>query len=378
MSRTGLAFVAFASLSLALPSVSVAQEKPKVAVLGIQVVPGKGGVDKRAIALGKALTRGLRDSAASGHGPYTLAPNAEKDLLSLKLLSGCGSEARGCMAAIGKNLGAQRLLYGKLTNKDKSYQISLMLLDVTTERMERTVKEEIPEGEATKDGMTALAGDLYARLTGGPQAGTLTVSANVDSGTVFVDGQAQTSLAGGMAKITGLAAGPHTITVEAPGYAPYDHEITVVTGEAASLEATLVPVEAPAADGTSGYKIAFWSSLVVTGAAGAGWAITAVKVSHAEQDVQDAMVGSCDDSPVPSQIEDACNSGNSASTWSYVFGTATVVAGLATSYFLYKAFIDKDDDGVERSAHDGDGEPAVTVAPAFGPNFVGGGLAIEF
>lgn len=367
MLRTGLALVAFASVSAALPSVSAAQDRPDVAVLGIQVVLDSPGEDKRAAALGKVLTRSLRAQAADGDGPYALAPNAERDLLEIKLLSGCGSEARGCMSQIGRDLGADRLLYGKLSRKGKSYQISLMLLDVTSERMERTVTERVPVKKASKEQMRELAANLYGQLVGSPAVGALVVRANVDSGTVFVDGQAQTSLAGGLAKIPGLTEGTHTITVEADGYAPFDREVTVAAGEETALEAFLAPVDGPVEEDMNGYKIAFWSSLVVTGAAGVGFTVYGLKVQNANEKL-DAM-GNC-----PTQ--DICDEGNRASTLSWVFGGATVAAGLATTYFLYKAFLDED--GIEEAPAGGQREPVVRMAPVVGPDYVGGGFAIEF
>lgn len=69
-----------------------------------------------------------------------------------------------------------------------------------------------------------------------------------------------------------LDPGTHTIVVEAPGYAPFKHEVTVVAGERQTLAAELVPVpaSAQAADGSdSTVPLASW---ILGGVAVAGLA----------------------------------------------------------------------------------------------------------
>ena len=80
------------------------------------------------------------------HQGGTLAPGSDKDLLELKMLSGCDQETKECMAGIGSDLATDRLLYGKVEKRDNGYQVSLKLLDVANKTFERSISDLGPPG----------------------------------------------------------------------------------------------------------------------------------------------------------------------------------------------------------------------------------------
>src|SRR5207302_6127239 len=120
------------SLALLAGAARAAHAKPTIAILGLEVVDNGGGVDEKSTKVAKDLTEALRARAKVGTGPYTLAPGSDKDLLEMKLLSGCDNEATPCMASMGTELAADKLLYGKVEKEQTGFQITLRLLDVSS------------------------------------------------------------------------------------------------------------------------------------------------------------------------------------------------------------------------------------------------------
>src|SRR5262245_35824044 len=138
------AYLLVASCFASLTSVAAhAQAKPKVAVLGIEVA-GEGAMDQKSTEAAKALTRELRREAGRTGGAFDRGPNSSKDLVEMKLLSDCSDEGRRCMSQIGRELGAQRLLYGKLERTRRGYSVVLRLLDTENTELIKEHSEVIP------------------------------------------------------------------------------------------------------------------------------------------------------------------------------------------------------------------------------------------
>ena len=88
----------------AAPAPKPADAKPKLAVLGIEPVDeGDARSQDKTTKLAAALTDGLR-LRARANAKYELAPNAQKDLTELKLLSDCLDEAAACMYALQREV----------------------------------------------------------------------------------------------------------------------------------------------------------------------------------------------------------------------------------------------------------------------------------
>jgi hypothetical protein len=85
--------------------------KPTIAVLGLEVVDSSGTPTPADTQVAKELTEGLRSRAKLSSGPYAFAAGSDKELIDLKLLNNCDTEAATCMSAIGTSLSADFLMY---------------------------------------------------------------------------------------------------------------------------------------------------------------------------------------------------------------------------------------------------------------------------
>ena len=407
---TLVAVSVLASTVLAQP----AQAKPKVAVLGLEVT-GDSAMDQKATEAAKSLTRELRREAGRSGGVFDLAPNSSKDLLEMKLLNDCNDEARRCMSEIGRQLGAARLLYGKMERTRRGYSVSLRLLDTENVEMLKEVKELIPFSDATAaGGMQRTARSVYGQLTGAEEEGTLAISSTAERGTVYVDGQIRTSLSAGSARVSGLSPGVHTVAIEARGFERFESEVNIEPGGTENLRADMIEQVDGGGDDPEtagrpgrGWRIAFWSGAIVTAGAGAGWAYSGFTVQSEENKVPDAiLLYEGPDLPVNDQGEYECdlsfrsgaadmvadpNHREQISTilthcdrgdrhknlvnWVWIPATAT--AALFTAFAGYKGYVASKSSS-EREARRRKRGTRVTVTPALGPNLVGAGLELQF
>ncbi|MBT8496315.1 MAG: PEGA domain-containing protein [Deltaproteobacteria bacterium] len=399
-----LSIVLFAGL--VLTAAAPASAKKSVAVLGLEVVGGT--MDMGTIRLAKSLTDNIRRQAARSDSPYRLAPNANKGLAEMKLLSGCDNEGGRCMAAIGQAVSADYLLYGKLKRTKTGAKVSLQLLDVKAARKIKAVTDTIPQGEW--DDLDGWSRSLYGRAVGMKMTGLLTISSNATTGTVLVDGDMNTSIAGGLATITGLSEGRHRVSVESPGYKRWNGEVNIVGGqsqritvELEAVSSTAGPIDGEPSDG-SGARTAFWVSLGIGAAAGAfqvvNWfvlresaiedkedAFNRIAADDGQQEIYQAITdnqtGRLDDACTPAKnytgtptadlrdLRDACDAGDRTALLSYTAGGVAIVAGAAAAFFFYKGYISADSNTeAEKST--------VRVTPALSPNSAGVGLSIDF
>lgn len=266
--------------------------KPKIAILGLEAAPGpSGAVDPETTQVARDLTKELRQRAASGASPYTVAPNSSKELADEKLLMSCDNEAMSCMAVIGAGLAADILLYGRVERRGEVYRVSLKLLDVKAKTAEAG-GDEMPVGGS----IAGLSKRLYNKLIGdgASPVGTLTVKARsqtggaITSGKVMVDEEPKGSLASGRLTLTGLAEGRHTLAIEAGGYQRFQEIVTVHAGEQASLDAVLLEKEkvvppgptSPSASSNLLWKVSLAASVAVAAGGGAYSIYSYTKQNH--------------------------------------------------------------------------------------------------
>jgi hypothetical protein len=266
--------LASAALVLALCA-GTAWAKPKIAVLGLEAVPGGNGVvDPATTQIARAITKELRQRAQSAASPYVIAPNSSKELTDEKLLMSCDSEAAPCMAVIGAGLAADVLLYGRVEKRGETYRISLKRLDVKA----RTVAaggEEVAIGSA----VAPMAKRLYVKLVGeAAVVGTLTVRATsasgavIGAGTVLIDDEPRGKLASGRIVVSELPEGRHVLAIEAGGYRRFEETVTIHAGDQATLNALLLIGDAPAGSHGALWKWTLGTSLAVA-AIGGGLAL---------------------------------------------------------------------------------------------------------
>ncbi len=409
---------------------SIANAKPMIAVLGLEVIDN-GNVDKETTRAAQRLAHELREQAKRPDGKYGFAPNSAKDLLELKLLSGCGDEGRTCMADIGKSLGADRLLYGKIERRKRGYQVSLKLLNTKTKQMEKTTSELIPAEDLKSSKINKWARSLYARLIGVPESGSLAVSTNVSKGTVYIDGVVAITLRDGSAKVLGLTEGTHVVTIEASGYVRYEAEVAITAGATENLSVSLSSAGSGSGgrddDGDSGtlWKVGFFGGVLVTGALGSMIYYKGLEVEGKYEDAKteawlaltsddeckgelDGHGGTCyeaitwdltpDDKKVGDScgraaklvlesessrttldnFRDKCEDGDSAADRVNLFVAGTAIAALATAYLGYQGWVVHGGSNKERRAKAKRKRGRVIVRPHLSEHSIGAGLSLDF
>lgn len=406
---------------LVASGVASAQSKPSVAVLGLEVIDDGTGIDPQSTDLAKMLTQALREGTRQDVSPYRLAPNSDKELLEVKLLSGCANEARNCMAQIGRDLSADWLIYGKIEKRDTGYQVTLKLLKVDAASMERVTTEVIPFADNDERAIRQNWGrSLYKRLTGIPEQGNLTIQANVDQGRVFVDGQLATTLRKGRARIDGLVEGRHTVAIEAEGHTRYESTVEIGPGETEQLDATLQTVAVKLPDGEGSVedeqrpggteRALFWVSAGVTVLSTAALTISWRQVVSAQDETDkavadlemrrigqpwandvtgdpcragfgDEVTGASDEvNAILDALPKHCGAGESASVRTWIFGPLAIASGLAAGYFYYRGYMGSDSETSEVASGKSrkSDQPTVRLTPTITPDYFGAGVKIEF
>jgi hypothetical protein len=212
--------------------------KPSIAVLGLEVVDLNGTPTPADTQAAKELSDGLRARAKAGTGPYQLAPGSDKELIDQKLLNNCDSEAPGCMAAIGNQLGADILMYGHFEKQGKQYQVNIRVLDVSRKAGLKSSVDMIPVSEASGAALQGWAKKIYAKLTGESAGGSLVVKvSNADRGTILVDGEPKGTFSNGSGSVDGLSEGKARLSVESEGFRRWEKDVTITNG------AITIPVE---------------------------------------------------------------------------------------------------------------------------------------
>lgn len=162
----GIAFVGVATSP-------VLADRPRIAVLGLEVQTNGATADPESTKIAKWLTQGLRNRASSGRGQYQLAPNSARELLDEKLMKGCENEKPDCMAQIGSEMQADFLLYGRIDkmikNENPVFQVTLKLLDVQNKKELTPYKQFVPVNTAKAQEQAVIwAGEAYSAITHEP------------------------------------------------------------------------------------------------------------------------------------------------------------------------------------------------------------------
>ncbi len=293
------------SLAVALLS-ATAEAKPTVAVLGLEVsTPDNGQMDQQTTAAANNLTVALRDRVRSGSGPYDTAPGSDKELIDLKLLNECSSEAMPCMVKIGNDLGAKFMLYGHVAKASGTYRVSVTLLNVDNKSKGMSKSFDVPVADLTggpksKDTLV-WARKIYGELTGETSQGTVIVRVTgADHGTLLVlengTWQPKGSITSGQGRTT-LPEGKYKIAVESEGFQRFESTVTVTSGQDSSIPVRLeampgvgggsdaLPgtgsgdghvyggtVSDPGEHSRTGLKVGAWGTLAVGAVAGGIWA----------------------------------------------------------------------------------------------------------
>lgn len=278
--------LAFAVLTLCLAAfagTAAAQTRPKIAILGLEVEDKSGqAISEEATKVAKELTRALRSRADTPPTPYQLAPSSDKELIDEKLMNGCNDEATPCMAKIAENLKADYLLWGKIEKakqgKEEGYKVNLTLLKVSTKQTS-TAPGWLPNAQKGEAGVRTVAKDLYAKLSKGDAEGMLVIQANVERGTILVNGQPAGNITNSRGEIS-LAEDTYRIQISADGYKTAElTDVAVKAGETVNRSVDLVKADlriegggtVSTAKSYTGWKVTAAAGLAVSAIAGSWW-----------------------------------------------------------------------------------------------------------
>lgn len=241
-----LPLVAITLLALGALGSAEALAKPKIAVLGLEVLnPGGGTLDPQTAVVAKEITEALRGRARPGSGKYELAPNSDKELVDEKLMNSCDTELPACMAPIGASVGASMMIYGRIHKEATNYVVDLVLLNITTKAHERNLKNQLLAVADATDNVKvgAWAKKEYGKLVDEASVGTAIVEVSnegVEGGTVKVDGEEKGTIQSGRLPIPNLPEGKHRLVIEVGGYQRFEKDITVSPNDRTEVPVTLV------------------------------------------------------------------------------------------------------------------------------------------
>ncbi len=380
---------------------SAAAAKPKVAILGLEVI---GSLDPEQVKLAKQLTNGLRERASANTGPFELAPNSDKELVDEKLMNNCGTEALVCMSPIGLAMKADYLMYGKIEKVDKGFHVTIKLLRVQTKMPGPTFSEIISIADIKND-PKGVAKRAYAMLTATDE-GTVTVRvANVDRAVVYIDDKPVGTTSSGVLKI-GVPEGKHRIAVVAneKGWRRHEEELSINAGDQRNIPVELVrdgeeprpgPTDStplPGNGGGSAERRNDTGGVVAGGGGSGGWTGVAIGTSVLtlaavgvfglswyelyklgkvpEDDSSNPFSFSC----YPDELKTRCAKGDTWVKLSYIGGIGAAVLGGFTVYAFYKGSSRK-----ERPVTGGRStrpRRELTVTPVLSPQ--GGGATLRF
>lgn len=231
---------------LVCATAGVAAAKPSIAILGLEVIDKSGVPNGDDVSFAKTLTEDLRGRAKIG-GPYSLANNADKELIDLKLLKGCDDEKDlKCMASIGGDLQADFLMYGSITKKGGNYEITITLLDVKAKKREKTAPQSISIG-AKPDEILKKSQKVYNGLTGQTDSCTITVKTpGVDRATILIGSKESGNITNGIGQVNGLSEGKYNVAVEAKDYHRWSKDAVQCSGgETTNITAELSRTSKP-------------------------------------------------------------------------------------------------------------------------------------
>lgn len=361
---------AFSTICLALLMIGFvgtpAAAKPMIAVLGLEVVDPSGTPSAQDTQVAKELSDGLRARAKAGTGQYQLAPGSDKELIDQKLLNNCDTEAPACMGAIGNQLGAEILMYGKIQKEGKtSFQVTLRVLDVPNKKVLKSSTDLIPISEASGAALQGWAKKIYAKLTGEQSTGAVIVRvSNADRGTILIDGEEKGNITNGQGQVSGLAEGKYKVAVESDGFRRWEGSVSIGAGQTATLSAVLEkggigpgigpgpgpgPSPGRGPEGTSGtglWKGVFVGAAVVAVAGAGWWYLNFGKLAdeHEFQCTRGAIHDGCtpntsNGSLTQTQLDASNKKGDDAANMTKV-GVAVMGVGVAVAAFaFYKGFI---------------------------------------
>jgi hypothetical protein len=232
---SGAAVALLALAGLSEKSAMAAADVP-LAVLGVEATEAPD-------TLAASLTDALRQRVSSTKG-FRLVPG--RDLVEVKLVFSCPDEAPSCMAQAGKSLGATKLIFGSVKKSiGDSFLVTLKLLDANRSIVDAFVAEQITKAQATGPAIRGPVQKWFATLTGQGGAGIIKVRSDVIGGSVTLDGNPSGIMGTDDLVLSGISPGKHEVTITKTGYDVARREISVASGETATVDLKMIHSAAP-------------------------------------------------------------------------------------------------------------------------------------
>ena len=353
----------FAALLLAVV-VPTQADAQSVIVLGLRSVEGDD-------EFSHDLTSSLRD-AARDVSDWEVA-RAEVSLEQMTLVHGCDEPDAACMAAIAEEIGVQRIIYGTVrrtgVGDDYEFGVSLNFFNADDGRLEFSETLTIPLDQTSAGFLDERAARYVRMFSGGAVFGSIRVSVRASQARVSLDGefQGETDDAGVLI-LPEVPEGEHEITIEADSYSRFDGTVRVAADDQTDFRATL-----SRGGGTDLGWIPGAAALAVGAVLAIPWAINGfavfnhnsqrdevvtryqanpeafqtddpyekllVTTSVADQDdvcsASDEVLRNVTGSPqAATEARQRCDDDDQRLTLSYVFGTLSLVAGVAGAALL--------------------------------------------
>jgi hypothetical protein len=343
-----------------------AEAKEKIAILGLEVVGTTGTIDAESTRVAQDFTVALRTQPRAGRGMYAWTTGSEKELVDEKIMADCQGEDKACMAKIGKNLGADVLVYGRVERKSlggqAGYQITLKFLKVETATSLQGWTDFIPLAESTGTKLQDWARKGYKKLTNDFDGGTLKVrikNEGVDRGTILIEGEERGNITNGVGEVSSLPEGRYKISIVVAGFDRWDsnEKVTIRNGDTTTEDITLKKGRATPCDplvskdcgGTisdDGPKRGKWRALMVVGvlmAGGGGGTLFYASKQIKESNDHFKICETNKNDPVCQKSDpDFKHFDKQGNRWepiSYVAGTVMIVGGVVAIVGLVKGFV---------------------------------------
>ncbi len=381
-------------------------QKPSVGILGLLVEDSGEGVNQEAAELSRVVTMQLRAHANNADSPYKAESRANRDFLELKLLFGCAEERPACIAAIGKDLLVDYLVFGRITQIGQTYRISLALFDIEKQGIIRTTSGSV-SNRATSYEKNMETNKLLEQVLDMELTGSIyivrdkqTINKTAD---IYVDGIYAGTAHPGISPtiLQKVTVGNHSLRVTSQGYSSWQTRLNVQNQLVTKVTPVLIPQtqrKAKSRSPNQHWRTLFWVGAGVTAATAAGGILSGLRVNGSLQDKKTESLlalqqnegitisssDACGDAKTmntaaPSTglqaVVDACNKGQSAAVLTNtLFGTSAVVA-IATSIFYYKGYIAS---GRKQEVRSAAKATRLQWFPQVTPTTVGGGLTLSF
>lgn len=398
--RLFLLVLVFASqVSTTLASSAAAQQQD-VVILGLRSIEGDDEIARN-------LSQLLRERA---HGSPQWRVAAQTITLSQMVLAhGCEEVDVQCMASVAQGLGVQLVVYGTMQRSsvqdDFNFTLQLDMFDATTGAIAQSATSTFTQGQATLEGLPAVAEVLIARLSPAPATASLLVKAPVEGASVIVDGQDVGLIENGSFSLPEITPGLHQVRVQAIGYEEFSAVLQVDPAVETAVNASLLSkvrqeaaLEAPPILAVTHGKpqlVPDWMpyGLMGVGAAGVGgmlatWlVISGIEDENAYITYSDAAYNFgkqdvCDVARIDQhsfngrlaaeqvRVSKLCDRADTYEALQYVFG-GIGLAGIASGVLLL--ILDRDD-----SKSTAGSPPSFAVRPTFSPTRAGVHASMHF